>query len=67
MTYTMTRHRSDEAPPISGDGLEIIDLLANADAEAPDEDGMPRFGRAADGTIWAVDDASGKAWRWATA
>ncbi|HYC78444.1 MAG TPA: hypothetical protein VEI02_12525 [Planctomycetota bacterium] len=39
MSDVMTRHTSDEAPPISGDGLEIIDLLTNADAEAADEDG----------------------------
>lgn len=59
MTFTATYRNPDNAPTVLCDELEAIDLLANSDAEAPEDDGppdsMPRIGFAPDGTIWYVD------------
>lgn len=60
LTGPHTRHG---VPPLdTSDPLALIETLANADADVDDCDDMPFFGRAADGSIWAV--GRDVAYRW---
>jgi len=47
---------------LNDDGFACVDRLANADADCPDLEGMPRFGTDDKGRIWCVGDDVAYVW-----